>query len=442
MSISPDGRLIALVVALTAAASLCVLAPSLWVAIALAATLLFVVTLADFGLLLRTPAVVCDRRLPERLAVGREAEVELLLRNPGDTAVDVELWDELPRDLLPEDPHFAGVSVPAGGSRTLRYRVTPRERGERALGPVAALMGSPFGLLRKRALGVGGAIARVLPDASRFLRPEALDTRALLAQLGVKPAARRGSGADFDSLRDYVPGDDPRRVDWRASSRRGRLVTRQYRHEENHRVLIALDSSRLMGARGAASEAGPGRSKLDHCVDAALALAYAALASGDRAAMVVFDRAPHVQVASRARRAELGVFVDALAKVEPRLVEADYRALVRHVMERGGGRSLVVLLTDFSDALDDAVQAPLALLARRHRLLVVAVRDPVFDELSALHAGSASDLHRRIVLDDLLREREEALSRLRRSGVQTLDLAHGEITAPVLNRYLALRDQA
>jgi uncharacterized protein (DUF58 family) len=420
----------------------CVLAEGLWPATALAALGLFVMTLADGLLLLRTPHIEIERHVPDRLAVGREAEFELALKNPGAQPVEVDLFDELPRDLCGQDPHFADVRVPAGESSTLRYRVVPRERGERALGVAAALVRSPFGLLRRRELCPAGAPAQVFPDASRFLRPEALDTRRLLALLGVKPAARQGDGMDFDSLRDYVPGDDPRRLDWRASGRRGRLVMRQYRHEESHRVIVAIDSSRLMGARGAASEEGPGRSKLDHCVDASLALVYAALGSGDRAGLVVFDREIHARVAPCARRAELGLFVAALRDVQPRLVEADYRALCRSLLAQAGGRSLFVILTDFADAPGAAVQAPLALLARRHRVLLVAVRDPVFGDSSAQGRAAKSDLYRQIVLDELLREREEALAKLRRSGVQTLDLPHGELTAPVLNRYLAIRNDA
>lgn len=442
MSISPDGRLIGLVAACCAGASLSVLAESLWPATGLAAGTLLVVTLADLVLLLRAPRVQIERRVPERSAVGREAEIELELLNPGRAPVEAELFDELPRDLRAQDPHFSGIRVPARGSSTLRYRVVPRERGERLLGAAAALVRSPFGLLRQRVLLPAGAPLQVFPDASRFLRPEALDMRRLLALLGVKPTLQRGEGMDFDSLRDYVPGDDPRRLDWRASGRRGRLVMRQYRDEQSHRVIIAVDSSRLMGARGAATEDGPGRSKFDHCIDASLALVYAAFASGDRAGLVVFDREIHARVTARARRAELGVFVEALRSVQPRLVEADYGALCRGLLTQTGGRSLFVILTDFADAPSVAVQAPLALLARRHRVLVVAVRDPVFADLSARESSRPDDLYRKIVLDELLREREEALAQLRRSGVQTLDLPHGELTAPVLNRYLAIRSDA
>jgi len=314
--------------------------------------------------------------------------------------------------------------------------VRPRLRGDRALGPAVALERSALGLWRRHTLAGEGQLLRVFPDASRFLRPEALNPDRVLETLGVRRSRRRGEGMEFESLREYVPGDDPRRVDWKATARRGRLVTRLHQHERNHTVLIAVDASRLMGGRSR------GRTKLDHAVDAALALAYAALASGDRAGMAVFDARVRAELAPRSHRSGLGDFVELLRPVQPRLVEADYRALARALTTRQQRRALVVVLTDFVEADPASLVGPLALLARRHRVLLVAIRDRLFDGLDARSpAGADPARHgfRRVVLDDLLREREQTLARLRRAGLHTLDLVPERITAGVLNRYLELR---
>jgi uncharacterized protein (DUF58 family) len=302
-------------------------------------------------------------------------------------------------------------------------------RGDRALGPVAALERGPLGLLRRRVMAAAGQVVRVYPDTRRFLVPEALSPRKVLASLGVKPSPQRGEGTEFESLRDYVPGDDPRRIDWRATARRGRFVTRLLQHERNHTVMIAVDASRLMGGRIGE------RTKLDCAVDTALALAWSALHAGDRAGLVVFDREPRHLLEPLARRAHLGAFVDALAPVESRLVEADYRVLVGALLGRGRRRALVVVLTDFAESDASALVTPLALLARRHQVLLVALRDRRFLGIEE----DARDPYERIVLDDLLQEREETLARLRLQGVHTLDLVSEAVTASVLNRYLALR---
>ena len=230
----------------------------------------------------------------------------------------------------------------------------------------------------------------------------------------MKPARRRGEGTEFESLRDYVQGDDPRRIDWRATARRGRFVTRLHQHERNHTVMVAVDASRLMGGHIGETE----RTKLDCAVDAALAVAWSALHGGDRAGLVVFDRERRLFLEPLARRVHLGAFVDALAPVDSRLVEANYGALAKSLLGRRQRRSLVVVLTDFAESDASALIAPLALLARRHRILLVALRDRRFSRLEE----PERDVYERIVLDDLLREREETLARLRRQGVQTLDL--------------------
>ena len=439
-TLSPDSRLLGAVAAWVLAAAARVVFPALDWAVVVVGWGLAVAVAADAWLLLSAAKLSLLRRAPQRLEVGREAWIEIEVSNPGRRALILDVLDEVPSDLAPSDPHFPGLVLEPGEVRGLRYRVLPRRRGDRSLGPLAALRRGPMGLLRQRVLAAAGQVLRVYPDTRRFLVPEALAPKKVLASLGVKPARQRGEGTDFESLRDYVSGDDPRRIDWRATARRGRLVTRLHQHERNHTVMIAVDSSRLMGGWVGSEE----RTKLDAAIDSALVLAWSALYAGDRAGLVVFDRERRVFLEPLARRAQLGAFVDALAPVDSRLVEADYRVLASTLLARRQRRSLVVILTDFAEADAAALLTPLALLARRHRVLLVALRDPRFDVLEPRHsarsaAPSAAGLYPRIVLDDLLREREATLARLRLQGVHTLDLASAEVTASVLNRYLEMR---
>jgi len=410
--------------------------PALWPALAGGLALLGALAAWDLALLRRRPPLGLARRLPGRAFVGCAAEIALTLENPAREPVSVEVMDEVPADLAAEEPRFTGVLVPPAASVTLRYPIRPSVRGDRRLGPSIALERSPLGWLRRRTVAGAGAVLAVYPDATRYLRPEALAPKRVLAAMGVRPSRRRGEGMEFESLRDYVAGDEPRRIDWAASARRGRLVTRLYQHERHHNVLIALDASRLMaGLVG-------GRSKLDHAVDGALALAYAGLASGDRVGMLVFDREVRGLVTPRAHRRHLGLFVDLLRAVEPAAVEPDYRALAREIAARQRRRALLIVLTDFVEADPGALVGPLVQLARRHRVLLVALRDAAYDALAPPAPGGREeplDLYRRVVLDELLRGREITLARLRRHGLQTLDLSPAALTASVLNRYLALR---
>lgn len=446
MILSPSRRLLFAAGTWLALAVAAVAWPAFGLASAAAALLLVVAALVDGAALWRRPLPELARALPERAWQGRPASFQLILRNRSKVPIRADLFEELPADLGNPEPHFT-VEVGAGQQGAVQVMLAPTVRGDRRLGVPVALEFGPLGLVRRLVLGPSGQSLRVYPDTRRFLSRDALDPRRLVASLGIRPARRRGDGSEFDALREYTPGDDPRRLDWAASARRGRPVVKQYRHERNHTVIIAVDASRLMAGR--VQE----RSKLDYAVDAALALAHAAVASGDRVGMTVFDREVRGHLTPRRHRRDLGEFVELLTDVQPRIVEGNFAALARALAVHQRARALVVILTDFAETENATFLGPLAVLGRRHRVLLVALRDRVFRHLDA--RARVSDLRgppearakgdglgpfRNLVLEDLLEERETALLGLRRRGLQTLDLPPAQITGAVLNRYLAMRE--
>jgi uncharacterized protein (DUF58 family) len=432
MMLGPDARLVRVAGAWTATAIVLVALPALWPLWAAALATLALVASVDAVAVMRSPAVRVARQLPDRALVGHAAEVVVELENPGARAVSIELVDELPHTLTAVEPRETALALPARGRLALRHAIHPTERGDTTLGPVVLWQRSPYGLWQRRITGATGAVLRVHPDARRYLRGDALRPRKLLAELGVKRARERGEGMDFESLRDYVVGDDVRRIDWNATARRGRPVTRLFQHERNRVVVIAVDTSRLMGSLV------DGRTKLDHAVDAALALAYGAVASGDRVGMLTFDDDVRGVLAPAPRR-HIGSFVDLLCTARPRLVEADYAALARRLAVGRQRRALVVVLSDFVDTETTTIAEPLRVLAERHRVLFTALRDRVYGALTPSPDDDALAPYRRVVLDELLADRERMLARLRRAGIETLDLTPERITPALLNRFLAMR---
>jgi uncharacterized protein (DUF58 family) len=455
LMLSPDRRLLGWILAWLVLAVASVPVPALRFIVPIAGGLLIAVVLADAYLVLREEAIELDREVPEKGAREREAEIILCVRNPLPRSVRMELRDAVPRDLVSPEPQWPDLRVEAETVRRLRYTIRPKVRGRRIWGRAAALVRSPLGLLRRCVESSKDSVLLVQPETARYLRAEALDPRRVLATLGVRPKRKRGDGLEFDSLRDYVIGDEPRRIDWRATARRGRPIVRTHRHEESRTILIALDRSRLMGARAPhpeerAVEEGFSSTKLDHAIDAALALAFASLAAGDRVGLVVFDRTVVGQIAPVAHRASLGLFVDALSGVQPSSFEADYRRVTREILTRQRKRAMVIVLTDFMEVDREELIQPMSLLARRHEVVFVALREPILEQLEEegpVGAGSKDlesedervGLYRRIVLADLLREREERLMTLRRRGLSVLDVPPSEATASTLNRYMELR---
>jgi uncharacterized protein (DUF58 family) len=458
MILSPDGALVRWTLAWVGLALMSVPVIAIRPLLPVLGIGLLASVLADAFLARREPAIGLERQVPEQGAREKQAEIMLRIRNPSPRRIELELRESVPRDLVRPEPAWLDLRVEAGGERRIRYAVLPRVRGRRVFGPLLAQVRSPLGLLRRRVEAGDGDAIQVQPETERFLRPEALDPRTVLASLGVRPKRRRGEGLEFDSLREYVPGDEPRRIDWRATARRGRPIVRTHRHEESRTVILAVDCSRLMGTRAPRASWGAGEAdagfastKLDHAVDAALALAFAGLVAGDRVGLALFDHGLRAQVTPVADRSSLGLFVDALSTVQTRPVEADYRRLTRELLARQRKRAMIIVLTDFIEVADEELVAPMALLARQHEVVFVALREPILEQLDAVDGevgveGEPVDasrrllpIHRRIVLADLLREREGRLVHLRRRGLSVLDVPPAEATAATLNRYLELR---
>ncbi len=451
MKLSPDRRLLGWALAWLGLAVASVPLAALRFSVPIAGALLVAAVLADAYLAIREEAVVLEREVPEKGARLRDDEITLRVRNPLSRSVRMQLRDSVPRDLLSPEPHWSDLQIEAKTERKLYYTIRPKVRGRRTWGRAAALVRSPLGLLRRCVESQTSNSLLVQPETARYLRAEALDPKRVLALLGVRPKRMRGDGLEFDSLRDYVVGDEPRRIDWHATARRGRPIVRTHRHEESRTLLIVVDRSRLMGARAPhpgerSTQEGFSSTKLDHAIDAGLALAFASLAAGDRVGLVVFDRAVVGQIAPVAHRASLGLFVDALSAVQPSPFEANYRRLTREILTRQRKRAMVIVLTDFMEVDREELIQPMSLLARRHEVVFVALREPILEQLEDDEPSGGMDpetkrvgLYRRIVLADLLREREGRLVTLRRQGLSVLDVPPSEATASTLNRYLELR---
>lgn len=489
MTLSPDRALIGLAAAwlALAVASVPLVVLRAWVPIA--ALWVVAATLADAWLALREAELTMSREIPEKGVREHEDEIVLRLTNGAPRPLSVDVRESVPRDLVDPEPAWFGETVAAESELLLRYAICPRLRGERRFGVAVALVRSPLGLLRRRVRldEELPQVLRVQPETARYLRREALDPKRVLAALGVRPKRKRGDGLEFEGLREYVVGDEPRRIDWRATARRGRPIVRTHRHEESRTVLICVDQSRLMGTRAAssgrrlvstassvvhskpvsatnskatasssratASSSEPSAAegdfvstKLDHAIDAALGLSFASLAAGDRVGLAIFDRGMQVYLPPAPHRGSLGRFVEALSEIAPQSVEADYRRVTREILTRQRKRAMIVVLTDFIEVDREELIQPMSLLSRQHEVVFVALREPILEQLEELDPRDAENLaereeirFRQVVLSDLLQEREGRLVELRRQGLSVLDVSPRDATAQTVNRYLELR---
>jgi uncharacterized protein (DUF58 family) len=383
-----------------------------------------------------SPRALALSRVDDAVSVrlGESVTVGLQVANGGSRRVRGVVRDAWPPSCA-ASPAVVPLDVPTGERRRVATTLTPQRRGEHAAARVTVRSWGPLGLAaRQRSTVVGGRV-RVLPAfASRRHLPARL---ARLRELDGRRAVQvRGAGTEFDSLREYVDGDDVRAIDWRASARStGGLVVRTWRPERDRHVLVVLDTGRTAaGLVGTGAAAVP---RLDAALDAALLLAALASRGGDRVDLLAHDRVPRASVFGA--RDPLPAMTAALSGVEASLVETDMRALVATVLRRASRRSLVVLLTGLDDAvLAEGLGPVLGPLLHRHSLLVAGVGDPAVASMAA-GRGDAAAVYGAAAAGVALAERREVSARLARRGVEVVDAAPDDLAPALADRYLALK---
>ncbi len=363
------------------------------------------------------------RRIPRPvLSLGARTVLEVEVRLPPGAAAGTTatVHEDLPAEIRPAARPATGP-VPPGGSALFRTEVVALRRGRFRLGAIHLRLAGTLGLaLRQFAFGDEGTEVRVFPNLAGVRQYRLLALRGRLREAGLRHLRLRGAGTSFESLREHLPGEDHRRVDWKATAKRGRLIARSFEVERSQSLLLAVDAGRLMTA-----EVEGGFPRLEYALNAALVLAHVAVSRDDRVGAMVFaDRVQGFVPATRGHGA-LERVTSILANAEGRLAEPDVEGAFRLLAARGRKRSLLVLFTEVVDPeTSSALIAHVARAAGRHLALVVTLRDRELER-------EARSL--------LLHARDQALAMLHRRGISVLDAEPSGMTAAVIDRYLDLK---
>jgi uncharacterized protein (DUF58 family) len=381
-------------------------------------------------------SVTVARSMPS--AVGRDVpfRVELRIAGMGVRLLAGEIRDALPAATVPAFQTHP-FRMPAGESQAFADTLRIPVRGSYEFGPVWLRLRGRCGVLEaQQAVSCSGRV-KILPEG--FCSPEGLrhDERAELLLLDkVSRVRQTGVGTEFEMLSEFRPGDDPRRIDWKTTARFRRPVVRRFQIERHRDVMIVIDCGRLMGA-----DAGRG-TKLDCAVDAALMLCRTALESGDRCGLALFDDRVLGYLPPVSGRRVLPSLVESAYAVQPRWRESDFGLMFATLQSRQAKRSLLVILSDIVDVeTSNRFRTSLAGLSRRHVVLFAGLQTPLLQQIVAAPVASLLDGSRKAVTFRILREREEALHSLKRSGVQVLDVEPSRLTVPLINRFIELRHQ-
>jgi uncharacterized protein (DUF58 family) len=375
-----------------------------------------------------TPEVV--RQVPEALPVGIEREVVLQLES-GPRRQRVEVFDLHPGGWESQGLPRTLVLLP-GTVSSVGYRLRPTARGDFRFDGVQLRLSSPWRLWRDaRVAGVPQPV-RVFPNFAPLARFALLSAEQASRMVGAHIKRRRGEGTDFHQMREYRVGDSLRQVDWKATARARRLISREYQDEKNQQLIVVLDTGRRMMARDGAL------AHFDHALDASLVVSYLALRQGDAVGLFATG-GDERWVAPQRSLGAIDVLLRASYDLQPRPVATDYLAAATGLSRRQRRRGLLMLVTNLRDEDSEDLLAAVRMLQRRHLVVVASLRERAIDEALDDEVRELPDALRAAAAARYLAQRAAVHDALRRRHVAVLDVTCEQLPAALVEKYLAVK---
>lgn len=392
----------------------------------------FVLALAaiDVARLRLLPVPEVERRLPRVVAVGHPLTVELAVSG-GLEGQRLEVFDLHPAQWTVENLPQR-LSLPAQGRSVLAYTLHPQQRGAAHFEGCALRLHSPWRLWTRRMTQALRSAVRVYPDFARVSHLALVGTDRASRVIGAHQHRRRGEGTEFHQLREYRTGDSIRRIDWKATSRMGRLISREYQDERDQTIFFLLDCGRRMSARDGEI------SHFDAALNAALLLAWVSLRQGDAVGLLTMAGEPRF-LAPRKSEATVTLMLNRLYDLEPTLRPADYHLAALELMRRTTKRALVVVLSNLRDEDDETLVPALALLRTRHLVLFASLREQILGRALATHVTDFDRALTHAAAAEYIRARDAAFRRLESCGAMVLDVEPQDLPLALVNRYLEIK---
>lgn len=391
--------------------------------------------LVEFVLLWHRRGIKAWRTMAERFSNGDDNEVNIRVESVFPFPVSLEVIDEIPPIFQRRDILFK-LRLRGGEGKNIKYRLRPTMRGVYSFGRIRVFATSPIGLVQHRfTLGAPTAV-KVYPSYLMLTRYELLAISNNLMDLGIKKIRRVGNNTEFEQIKDYVTGDDFRRINWRATARTSRLMVNVYQDERSQQIFNVIDKGRVM------QQAFRGMTYLDYAINASLVLSYIAMRKEDKAGIVTFaDKFDDLVPASR-RTGHMQTILENLYAQQTQFGESDYSALVANVNQLVSKRSLLVLYTSFANKVSMERQLPyLIQLNRRHRLLVVFFEDNEVKEYVKTRPDSDEEVYRHAIAEKFVSEQRLIVSALNQRGILALLTTPENLSVDVINKYLEIKNR-
>lgn len=391
----------------------------------------------DFALAPSPAGIQVRRTHPTSVTLGAEATMTWeIRRGRGRRTSAVSIADELAPSLGAESRRFT-VPVPPDSVVTSSYHFEPTRRGRFTPRHVVVRTSGPLGWVRKqRKLDLPSTL-RVLPPFRSAEQAELSLRKARLLEVGIRAARVRGSGTDFDSLREMGPDDESRRIDWAATARTGKPIVRTYRSERNQTVQVLLDTGRIMAGRIADVP------RIEHAMDGAMMLAELTTGLGDKMGLIAFDETVHTSIPASNRRRQRSLIAEQLFDLQPALVSSNYQDMVVQVLARQRRRALLVLMTDLEEqAVREYLLPTIPLLVRTHVVVVAAVSDPDVRYWTAQPIVDEESLFLRAAAVEEQQRRLRVATDVAALGARIIDRPPGEFAQALADLYLDIKSVA
>ncbi len=377
--------------------------------------------------------VEIQRTCEERLSLLADNAVAVRITNRWDRGLVGAMVDEYP-DPGRIEPGVLDFSIKPGETKKLVYHYRPEKRGDVVFPRVHLRIRGRLGFIIRRLAIPLETKAQVYPNLVQTRKWDLLARKGALFAAGFKPIGRFGRGTEFSQLREYLPDDEFRFIDWKASARRGKLVVREYEIERSQPLALFIDCGRQMIGR--IDE----HTRLDYAINAALMLAYVAILKGDQVGLVAFGAKIQHYLAPRRGAAQLNRIIEALYDAQPSEVESDYAGAFRRFVASWRKRSLIAMFSDVVDPTASSVLlAHLPSLHPRHLPLAVLLKDPELTAIEKQVPSNQTELYEKAVACDLATSRELAARQLKQAGCLVVDVAPQDLTVAVVNEYLRLK---
>ena len=430
---------------------------------------LLALALLDFALSAKPGDFDLEREFDPKMNLGAPNRVTLRVRSRAKLPVLLSIRDETPESFaidtgqkarfrlqteLPELARFS-LRVEPRQSAEATYELTPNRRGDFRFGHLHARTTSGLGFWHRQFEREIVGEARVYPDTSAVRRYELALREGKMRDIGLHLLRLRGRGTEFESLRDYTSDDEYKSINWKASARRGKLISTNYEIERDQTILICIDCGRMMTSLAVSRAHSPSEgenavfggsevplSKLDCAINASVLLSHVAASMGDSVGLLLFSDSIINYLPPRKGRVQTGQIIEALYAVQPSLVEPDYQVAYEHLLARKIRRSLLITFTDIIDpeASRELLQSS-ATMRRHHNAMCVSISNADVLELAESFPKSSADLYDKAMAQRMLSQRGSVLEALRGVGVGIVDAEASQLSVATVNRYLEMKSR-